>query len=247
MNVMDRLFGRKARTPDTISAALSAARDALADGQARVASAADRRKAAIASGDRSAAITSESERAAAVLDAEIAADEVAGLEKGLADAVRAVEAEARATALAALVKRRKALGMRLDSEWRRAAETMASVLSSIAVLRRDVAEAGLVAEVEPLPEVTRDFIMRGSAFDAVSNYVGDALSAPLTVPESPKERARAEYQARREREREESRQAWFDADSAERTAAREAEDKRARRERSSPYYLTRGEQEDAAR
>ena len=241
-SIMDRFFpGRKPRTPDTIKAALDTARGTLSTAQALAANASDRRKAAIASGDRSGAIAAEAERAAAEIDSEIASGEIAGLEAGLAEAVRQAETEARAAALAVLVERRRVLGQRLESEYRAAAATMASVLSALAELQRDAAEAGFDREIERSPEVSRGLRLQTEAIANVSTFLGDALDAPPTISESPKEAAYREHQARRERERAERKAASdreYEEGRERLRASREAEDAKARERERNPFYPT---------
>ena len=248
-SIMDRLFpGRKPRTPASIKAALAAARETLLTAQARAANAIDRRKAAIASGDRSGAIAAEAERAAAEIDSEIASGEIAGLEAGLAEAVRVAEAAAKAATKAALAERRRVLGDRFETEWRRAAAVLAEILSEAATLSRDISEGGFRDEVERLPEISRGLSMHDEAISTVSKWLGDALASPPTVPESPNERAFREHKEARAR-REAERKAASDREAEEgrerlrasREAERQAEAAR------SPFYPSWRDHMDSAR
>lgn len=128
---------------------------------------------------------------------------------------------------------------------------LAAVLSEAATLSRDVREAGAEREVEGLPSVPRGLPMNGEALADFSRWLGDSLSSPPAVSESPKEREAREHQAERKRkqaEAEEARQAKLAAEREEGRAVREAEDARERERERNPYRATwRDHLSDAAR
>ena len=242
MNLLTKLLGRgRAENSANLAAEIEARKIALSEAQARVAAAASARAAALAELDGDGMARAEAEAADAARAVELGTKALDILTAAHARALEAEQAEAKAAALAVLVERRRLIGRRLETEYRAAAATIASVLSALAELQRDVAESGFEREVERSPEVSRGLKLQTEAVANVSSFLGDALDAPPTVPESPKEAAYREHQARRERERAE-RKAASDREyqegrerlRASREAERQAEVARAR----DPFYPT---------
>ena len=231
--ILDRLFGRKPQDSASLSARLDATHIALDEARQRQASADERCKAAMVSADRPAFLSAKADGEAAEFDAGVALGEIEALSVALAAALEAEQAAAKAAAFDALVERRGALADRLETDWREAAAVLAEIIGEARTLQRDCADGGFDKGIDRLPEIGR-FDVCAESVGTLSKWLGDALSVPPTVPESPKERDSREYKearARREAEREaesarnleEGRKRFLATQEAERQAEAERE------------------------
>lgn len=249
MNLLSKLLGRKPETSANLAAEIDARKVALSEAHARVSAAASARAKALADLDGDGMARADVDAADAARAVELGAKALDILMAALAKAVVAEEAEARVAALAVLVERRRVLGQRLESEYRAAAATMASVLSALAELQRDVAEGGFDREVDPSPDVSRGLLLNTEAVANVSTFLNDALASRPAVPESPKERAwrdAEEARARRKAAEAEARRLKLEVEREEARASHEAADAKARQR--TPFYgVWRDHLTDAAR
>ena len=153
MNLLSKLLNRKPETSANLAAEIDARKVALSEAQAHVSAAASARAAALADLDGDGMARADVDAADAARAVELGTKAIDILTAAHAKALDAEQAEAKAAALAVFVERRRVLGQRYETEWRRAAAVLAEVVSEARTLQRDVTEGGFDREVERIPEI----------------------------------------------------------------------------------------------